>query len=97
MTSGLTTHKMLPRTAKDRSVRWEVCFEGDRIGYLEQKKVGRSTLVFYEAFVIIDGKDVSLERSTDFEERCESVLKAWRAPESNLHVRSVLRLPDLTE
>jgi hypothetical protein len=85
---------MLPRTYNDRSTRWEVRFDGEPIGRVEEKKIGRSSSLFFVAFVFVDGVTINLELSTDFEERCQSILEAWREPASNVHVRSVLRLPD---
>lgn len=92
VTPALTTHETLPRSRVDRKRRWEVRFEGKLIGYVEAKKIGRSSTQFYEGFVLIDGQLISIELDPDFEQRCEKILQAWREPSSNVHVRYALKL-----
>lgn len=71
-------------------------FEGNAIGTVEAKKIGRSSSQFYQAFVIIDGRTINLELDTDFEGRVETILEAWRDPASNVHTRYRLAVPDPT-
>lgn len=94
MTPGLTTHPLPPRTRHDRNQRWEVRYEGQLIGSIEAKKIGRSSTEFYEGFVLVDGRTISIELDPDFEQRCEVILQARQDPLSNNHVRYALRLPD---
>lgn len=94
MTPNLTTHPLQPRTRHDRSQRWEVRYEGQLIGSIEAKKIGRSSTKFYEGLVLVDGRTISIELDPDFEQRCEVILQAWQDPLSNNHVRYALGLPD---
>lgn len=91
---GLTTHELLRRSRTDRYQRWDVRFQGNRIGYLQETKIGRSSTRFFHAYVVIGDRTISLELDPDFEGRCETILRAWRDPSSNVHVRYVLGLPD---
>lgn len=94
VTPDLTTTPLPPRSRTDHTPRWEVRFEGKRIGYLEEKKIGRSSSRFFQAFVVIGDRTINLELDPDFEQRCETILQAWRDPSSNVHARYVLGLPD---
>lgn len=96
MIDGLTTHRLPPRTRTDREPHWEVRFQGTLIGRIDGKHIGRSSTQFYEGFVIIDGKSISIELDPNFEQRCEAILSAWQEPSSNTHVRYALGLPDPT-
>lgn len=94
VTPGLTTHELPPRSRTDRKPRWEARFEGKRIGLVEETKIGRSSTRFFHAYVLVDERLISLELDPDFEQRCETILHAWRDPPSNTHVRYALGLPD---
>jgi len=94
MFDGLTTEALPPRSRTDRATRWLVRCDGTAIGSVLAKKIGRSSSRFYEGFVHIDGKTISIELSTDLEERCDTILQAWLDPSSNVHTRYALRIPD---
>lgn len=94
VTPDLTTTPLPPRSRTDRTPRWEVRFKGKRIGYLEEKNIGRSSSRFFHAYVLIGDRTINLELDPDFEQRCETILQAWRDPSSNVHARYVLGLPD---
>jgi hypothetical protein len=92
VTPGLTAELLTPQSTSDRAQRWSVLFEGKPIGRIQSRQIGRSSSRFYEGVVIIDGKSISIELSTDFEERCEKILSAWRDPASNVHAKYALGL-----
>lgn len=94
VTPDLTTIPLPPRSRSDRTPRWEVRFEGELIGTIEEKKIGRSSSRFFQGFVLIGDRSLNIELNIDFEERCEAILEAWRDPASNVHTRYALRLPD---
>lgn len=94
VTPDLTTHELPLRSRTDRKPRWEVRFEGKRIGVVEETKVGRSSTRFFHAYVFIGERSINLELDPDFEGRCETILRAWHDPSSNVHVRYALGLPD---
>lgn len=74
--------------------RWDVRYDGDRIGRIEQTRIGRAHTIFYRGIVFINGVEIDIELDTDRDERAERVLAAWADPASSVHVRYWLRLPD---
>lgn len=77
-----------PRIVKPRALpEWDIILEQKKIGEVRQFRVGRSTSVFYNALVLVDGQLVDLELNIDFDERCDAVLAAHLDPMSNRHVR----------
>ncbi|MCD2497882.1 hypothetical protein [Microbacterium nymphoidis] len=61
---------------------------------IEAKKIGRSSTQFYEGFVLVDGRTISIELDPNFDQRCAMVLSAWRDPASNVHVRYALGIKE---
>jgi len=92
--TDLTLHELPPRTRTDRHPRWEVRYQGKLIGWVESQTIGRSSTRFFHGYVLIEGQRIDLEINTDLEERCQTVLDAWRDPASNVHARYALRLPE---
>lgn len=78
---GLSLRLLLPSTRHSLPV-WEISLDGRVIGTVEQLNVGRSTKAFYRAIGIHNqtGERVSLELSTDYDERVEAVHRFWLDP-----------------
>ncbi|UGS26582.1 hypothetical protein K8F61_18530 [Microbacterium resistens] len=72
--------------------RWNVRYEGRLIGYVIHKQVGSRPVWFYDAHVLIDGHDVSLDLDTDFDGRCNKILTAFLDPAAFPQTRYWLRL-----
>ncbi|OAZ45758.1 hypothetical protein A9Z40_01260 [Microbacterium arborescens] len=94
MTPDLTTTPLPPRSRTDHTPRWEVRFERKRVGYLGERKIGRSSSWVFQAYVLISDRTIDLELDPDFERHCEVILQAWRAPSSSVPARYALGLPD---
>jgi hypothetical protein len=72
---------------------WEVSFDRQVIGYVRERH--HKSIIFYEAIGIhpTTGDRVSLELSTEREERIEVVLGFWRDPTScKQHLPSPLKV-----
>jgi len=61
---------MIPQTRHSLPC-WEYSLDGTVVGWVERVRIGKSTRVFYKAIGLhpITGKRVSLENSTDRDER----------------------------
>lgn len=92
MTPGLTMEQLPPKRRHDLHRAYLVRFEGRRIGLIESTHIGRSSSLFFHAYVLIEDREVNIELSTDLEERAEAILAAWRDPASNVHTRYWLGL-----
>lgn len=68
--------------------KWDVLYGGQRIGRLEQQRIGRAAAPFFKAWVFLDGDEVNLEVDTDRDGRAERILAAWLDPLSVLQSRS---------
>jgi len=77
-----------------RLPKWDVLYGGKKIGRIEQERIGRSTSMFFHAFVFVGGKTISLELDTRFEDRCAKILQAWRDPASTPQTRYWLGLEE---
>lgn len=77
-----------------RLPKWDVLYDGEKIGRIEQERIGRPTSTFFHAFVFIDEKTISLELDTRFEDRRAKILQAWRDPVSTPQTRFWLGLED---
>ena len=63
--------------------RWEVSAEAIIIGWVQEHRIGRSTVIFYKAFGIHPETHqiVNLENSTDRDERVRIILEFHERPE----------------
>lgn len=61
---------MLPAT-RHSLPEWEVKLDGKVVGWLREKRIGKSSRPFYEAVCIhpVNGREFSLENSTDWDDR----------------------------
>jgi hypothetical protein len=73
--------------------RWELKRDGKVIGWIQEFHMARVTRHFFEAIGIDpeNGNHVSLEMSTDFEQRVEVIKDFHEHPERSVHRRSGLR------
>jgi len=76
---GLYVREMLPAT-RHALPEWEVSFDRQVIGYVRSR--GYRAITFYEAIGVhnVTGEQISLESSTDREERVQVVLRFWLDP-----------------
>ncbi len=83
----------IQRIFKRDPVLWEVFFNGEAIGLIQPKKLGRTSYPFYQAIGYFPGtgEHVNLELSTDLEERCQVLLEFQRSPQSSVHLPSRLK------
>lgn len=84
---GLTT-RLMPRVYQADPPRWELRRDGIPIGYIKPTRIGRSRTIFYEAigYLADTGEGVSLELTTDFTERCRTILSFNLDPASSVHL-----------
>jgi hypothetical protein len=63
--------------------RWEVSVDGEVVGWIQESKIGRSTVTFYKALGVHPetGRHVNLENSTDLDERVRVLLDFHENPE----------------
>lgn len=91
-----TTRKLYParRYALDE---WEISVGGRVVGWVRETRVGRNSTAFFKAVGILpDGKHLSLELSTDFDERCRTVAEFSVAPERYAqHLPGRYRVPNV--
>ena len=75
--------RMIPKRLDDLP-EWEVSRDGRIIGWVRQKRVGRSVSTFFEAIGIhpVTGERVRLELSTDFDERVAAISQLQDDPEA---------------
>ena len=94
---GVRLDKLLPKSTRQRHalLEWNVCFDGKRIGRIEQWQARGAASTFYraKAFHPATGKVIELESDTDLAERVAKVLAAWRDPERFVHKPSWEQTP----
>lgn len=82
-TSHVTVHKLPPVTRRlSEDPRWEVRAQGQVIGWVEARHLGKGHTLFYFATGIHPqtGREYRLEGSTSFDERVNTVADFYRDP-----------------
>lgn len=82
-TSHVTIHESSPVTRRrNEGPRWEVRAEGQVIGWVEARYLGKGHTLFYFATGIhpTTGREYRLEGSTNFDERVNVVADFYRDP-----------------
>lgn len=73
---------MVPATRTALS-RWEISIDGEVIGWVQEQKIGRSSVMFFKATGVHPetGREVNLENSTDRDERVRTIVDFHEHPE----------------
>ncbi|WP_344754744.1 hypothetical protein [Gryllotalpicola koreensis] len=93
-TPDYTTRLMWPKRRLDLP-EWEVMVGGRIVGWVRQVRIGRSSVVFFEATGMLDGERVRLEVTADRDERFRVVAEFSVAPQryrrhlTNRQLRSI--------
>lgn len=84
---GITT-KVMPRVFRHDKPRWEVLQNDIPIGYITAFRIGRSHSNFFSAvgYMPGTGQEIQLENSTDFRERCQTLVEFHRNPWASVHI-----------
>lgn len=78
-----TELRLLPPERRTSLPRWEVWLDGQRLGWIQEKRLRSARLAFYEAIVPhpSTGQPVSLELHTDRHERVNAIVRFSTHPE----------------
>jgi hypothetical protein len=82
-TSHVTVHKLPPATRRrNEAPRWEVRAQGQAIGWVEARHLGKGHTLFYFATGIHpeSRREYRLEGTTDFDERVNAIADFYRDP-----------------
>lgn len=87
------TVRKMSRARQGDKAGWVIHLDGEAIGEIYQKRLGRSVNDFYEAIGYFpgSGERVRLELSISFRERCATLITFYEDPFSSVHLPADIR------